>query len=478
LRPATSPTSSAQRPLRSDAPLKEARWGSPGLALAALVAGAATIRLVGVRYGLPFPLLDPDEETIVTRAWRMSHGGGLDPGWFGSPTLLMYVLAPFQAWSDEPSYLIARFVVVTLAVAGIVAAWWLGGRAYGLLAGFVAAALTAVATVHVDHSRVAVTDVPLTLGVAGSLALLVRRQLIPAGVAIGLTAGFKYAGAVLLVPLVVAGWGDWRRLAVAAALVPATFLATSPYLAFHLSDAAGDIRHALREARRGALGFEDDAWTPIAFLDGLWESIGPALLIALAGLVLALLYRTLADRVLAAFVLAYFAALVPLGAHFDRYLLPLVPALGALAGRLRSLAPVTLLLLVIPLVWSIRETRPLVRTDTRVVAHHWMEENLKPGALVAADPGTAAPDEVRVLRLTQPGPGREPDPRRNLARLRELNVGYVLVTGAVADPVLAERGRYPAESRFYDQLDRDGNRRFYRQGVGKLAGPWVAVYEL
>lgn len=390
----------------------------------------------------------------------------------------MYVLAPFQAWSDEPSYLIARLVVVTLAVAGIVAAWWLGGRAYGLLAGFVAAALTAVATVHVDHSRVAVTDVPLTLGVAGSLALLVRRQLIPAGVAIGLTAGFKYAGAVLLVPLVVAGWGDWRRLAVAAALVPATFLATTPYFAFHLEDALGDVRSALRDARGGALGFEDDPWTPIAFLDGLWESIGPALLIALAGLVLALFYRTLADRVLAAFVLAYFAALVPLGAHFDRYLLPLVPALGALAGRLRSLAPVTLLLLVIPFVWSIRETRPLVRTDTRVVAHDWMEENLKPGALVAADPGTAAPDEVRVLRLTQPGPGREPDPRRNLARLRELNVGYVLVTGAVADPVLAERGRYPAESRFYDQLDRDGNRRFYRQGVGKLAGPWVAVYEL
>jgi hypothetical protein len=139
---------------------------------------------------------------------------------------------------------------------------------------------------------------------------------------------------------------------------------------------------------------------------------------------------------------------------------------------------VTLLLLVIPLVWSIRDTRPLVRTDTRVVAHDWMDENLTPGVLVAADPGTAAPDDVRVLRFARPGPGRRPDPRRDLARLRELNVGFVVVSGAVADPVLAERGRYPAESRFYDQLDRDGNRRFYRQGVGKLAGPWVAVYEL
>lgn len=476
--PATSPTSSARRPLRSDAPLNETRWGSPWVALAALLAGAAAIRLVGLRYGLPFPLLNPDEENIVPRAWQMSHGGGLDPGWFGSPTLLVYALAPFEAWSEEPSYLIARLVIVTLAVGGVAAAWWLGGRAYGLLAGVVAAALSAVATVHVEYSRMAVTDVPLTLGVAGSLALLVRRQLIPAGIAIGLTAGVKYAGFVLLVPLLVAGWGDWRRLAVASVLVPAAFLAAGPYFAVHLGDVVEDVRHALRDARRGALGFENDAWTPIAFLGGLWESIGPALLIALASLVFALLYRTLADRVLAAFVLAYLAALVPLDAHFDRYLLPLMPALGALAGRLRSLAPVTLLLLVIPLVWSIRDTRPLVRTDTRVVAHDWMDENLTPGVLVAADPGTAAPDDVRVLRFARPGPGREPDARRNLARLRKLNVGYVLVTGAVADPVLAERGRYPAEGRFYDKLDRDGNRRFYRQGIGKLAGPWVAVYEL
>jgi 4-amino-4-deoxy-L-arabinose transferase-like glycosyltransferase len=458
--------------------VREARWGSPWLALLALLAGAAAIRLVGVQYGLPFPLLNPDEQNIVPRAWRMSHGGGLDPNWFDYPTLLMYVLAPFQNWADEPSYLAARLVLVVLSLAGIAAAWWLGGRAYGVLAGFVAAAVTAVATVHAEYSRMAVTDVPLTLGVAAALALLVRRQLIPAGIVIGLTASFKYPGFVLLVPLVVAGWGQWRRLAIAAALAPVTFLVTSPYFLVHLGSAVGDVRRVQRDGRRGWLGFEDDPWTPISFLDRLWEGIGPVLVIALAGLVLALVRRTPADRVLAAFVVAYTVTLLPLDAHFDRYVLPLIPALGALAGRFRALAPVTLLLLVIPLVWTIRETRPLVRTDTRVVAHDWMEQNLTPGVLVAADPSTAAPDDARILRLALPGPQRPIDPERNLARLRELNVGYVLVTGAVADRVRAERRRYPTESAFYDQLERRGNRRFFRRGVGKLAGPWVAVYEL
>jgi len=443
-----------------------------------LLVGAAVLRLVGIQYGLPYPLLNPDEENIVPRAWRMAHGGGLDPGWFDYPTLLMYVLAPFQNWSDEPSYLAARLVVAALGVAAVAASWWLGHRAYGFLAGFVAAAVTAVATVAVEYSRMAVTDVPLMLGVAVTLALLVRRQLLPAGIAIGLTAAFKYPGFVLLVPLLVAGWGRWRSVAISAAAAVAAFVAASPYFVVHLGAAVDDVLRVQRDGRRGWLGFENDLWTPIAFLDRLWEGMGPALLIALGGLAIALARRSLADRVLAAFVGAYFLTLLPLDAHFDRYVLPLVPALGALAGRFRALAPVTLLLLVIPLVWSIRETRPLVRTDTRVVAHDWMEQHLSPGVLVAADPSTAAPDDVRVLRLALPGPRRPRDPERDVRRLRRRHVGYVLVTGAVADRVRRAREHYPYENRFYEELARQGNRRFYRRGVGKLAGPWVAVYEL
>ena len=58
----------------------------------------------------------------------------------------------------------------------------------------------------------------------------------------------------------------------------------------------------------------------------------------------------------------YYVSLLPLHSHFPRYVLPLVPALGALAGRFRALAPVTLLLLIVPLTWSIRD-------DARADAH-------------------------------------------------------------------------------------------------------------
>src|SRR5207253_2587243 len=99
------------------------------------------------------------------------------------PTLLMYVNAPFQAWQSEPSFLTARIVAIVLAVASVAATWWLGRRAYGPHAGAVAAAAAAVCTVHVAYSREAVTDIPLALGVAASLALMVSGRIELAGAA-------------------------------------------------------------------------------------------------------------------------------------------------------------------------------------------------------------------------------------------------------------------------------------------------------
>src|SRR6266480_978244 len=130
------------------------RWGGRGTALAAILAGGATIRVVGIQYGLPFGnLLNPDEQSIVPRAWKLVHGGGGDPHWFDYPSLLMYVNAPFQTWQSEPSYLTARIVGVVIATAAVAATWWLGRRAYGASAGIVAGATVAVCTIHVAYSR-------------------------------------------------------------------------------------------------------------------------------------------------------------------------------------------------------------------------------------------------------------------------------------------------------------------------------------
>jgi hypothetical protein len=181
---------------------------------------------------------------------------------------------------------------------------------------------------------------------------------------------------------------------------------------------------------------------------------------------------------LGSFVVVYFLDLLTLRAHFGRYVLPMVPPLGALAGRFRALTPVTLLLLVVPLTWSIRDTKPLTRTDTRVVAHGWVVSHIPPHTHVAADPSTPRFRTLDVLHLQLPGPTRAFDPNRNIARLRREGVRYVIVTGSVTDRVLAVRSSYPREAAFYDSLRERTRRVYHLEPGGDDAGPWVSIFRL
>jgi 4-amino-4-deoxy-L-arabinose transferase-like glycosyltransferase len=469
----------ASRP-RPAGSLRARTWGPPWLALLAIFGIAAGLRGVGLQYGLPFGnLLNPDEQSIVPRAWAMVHGAGGDPHWFDYPTLLMYVLAPFQSWQAVPGYLTARIVVAVLGVAAVAATWWLGRRAYGTLAGAVGAAAVAVDTTAVAYSHAAVTDVALVAAATAALALMVSGRIELAGLAAGIATSFKYPGVFLLAPLVVAAWGTWRRLAVGAALALGAFLAGSPFVAAHPGQAWDDASRVQRLARDGWLGFEHDHWAGIAFVQRLWNGLGPALIVCGAGIAVAAWRRRRADVILLAFVAVYFADLLTLRAHFDRYVLPLVPPLGVLAGRLRPLAPVTLLLLVVPLTWSIKNDITLTRTDTRVVAARWIVRHVPEDSRVATESSTPTlPAGYSIVGLALPGPGRPFDPDRNVGRLRREGVAYVVVTGAIADRVLAARDRYPREARFYGDLHREAKRIYYRARGGGLTGPWVAVYRL
>jgi hypothetical protein len=141
---------------------------------------------------------------------------------------------------------------------------------------------------------------------------------------------------------------------------------------------------------------------------------------------------------------------------------------------------VTLLLLVVPLTWTIRDDARLTHTDTRVVARQWVERHIDANTRIAVDPSLPPfSNSFRVVKLDLPLPSEDhPDPDRDLKRLRLEDVHYVITTGAVADRVLAAREDYPFEARFYDRL-RKRRRVFYvAKDQDNLNGPWVAVYKV
>ena len=454
------------------------RIGLAAVTLGGILVLAAALRFVGIEHALPFGLLNPDEQVIVPRAWHMVHGGGPNPHWFNYPTVVLYLMAPFQAWHAAPAYLDARILVALLGVGAVAATWWLGLRAYGMVAAAIGAAVVAVDVTHVVYSHMAVTDVPLTLGVAAALALMVSGRLELAGVAAGLAMGAKWPGFLLIVPLLVAAWKQWRRLGIAVALGAATFIVTSPFVLVEPGKAFHDAWDTQNLHHTGWLGFEHDGTSLEGYLHRLWSGMGPVLVIAFAGLVAALVARRRPDLILASFVLIYFINLLTLKSHFDRFVLPLVPPLGVLAGRFRLLAPVTAALLIVPLVWSIQRDDAYAKADTRVVAHDWIEAHVPMGTKIAAESSSAPLAGFDVVPLALPGPAFDFDPNRNLQHLKRQGVRYVLVNGLVADRVLAARSSYPQESRFYADLASKAQRTYYIRPGGDLSGPWLALYRL
>ena len=171
--------------------------------------------------GTAFPFSAPRTPTSGTSSrapGAMVHGGGLDPHWFDYPTLVMYLRRRrSRRGSDEPSYLTAQ----ASSLVGDCARRRRGRvvarrpRRTGPVAGVGRAAAVAAVDDVRRLLRMAVTDVPLTVGVTVALALMVSAGSSSPGSPSALAASAKYPGdhparAARRRPR----WGRWRRLAV------------------------------------------------------------------------------------------------------------------------------------------------------------------------------------------------------------------------------------------------------------------------
>ena len=358
-----------------------------------------------------------------------------------------------------------------------------------------------------------------------------RRLLILGAVAAGLATSTKYNLGMLVLPATAAavyacrpeaarriaegarGALVWVRLVVLRVYLPmaVAFVLGSPFVVLDAPHFLSDFARQNRIMDRGWLGFEHVG-------NGFWYNVTPNLtgavgvvlvLLGAAGLGWALWRRTRLDVMVAPYVVVYFVYIGTWKELADRYLLVVVPLLILLAARLcvevaalwprrrRVVAPLVTAVLIaafaLPLASSIAYDGTLSGADTREVAREWIQDNVPRGALIAVEnygPPLVREDALehyraagldpvayRLLRLKLPAPG-VPERSRDLDRLREQGVEYVVVSSRIRERVLAAPEVYPTIVDFYRRLDAETELvKAFRPGPGER-GPALSLYRI
>lgn len=516
------------------------------VSLVAIVLAGAALRFTGVGWGDAF-VYHPDEGVIVKAAFHMVAAQDWNPHNFLYPSLLTDVVAGLagigHAITGLPVatgqeglftteflpgqfgvFLAGRLLVATLGVATVVAVFAvarrLGGRGEGLLA----AAIVAVAPIHIESSRYVTTDVPVTLLCTLALAASIRavdtpghkRWWVVAAVCVGLATSTKWNGiAVAIVPAVLylasAGRSGWAAavfrsstpvvMVIAAALA---LVATTPAVAFApgevvswLGQQAGAYTSVAYAAVRGSGTQNSLAVAAQSVVAGFGLPVVGLALVAVAGL---LVVRRRVEFAMALFVLAYVVILsIPI-LHYPRNALPALPfvaiAIGLLPRRLAALAAtrrrgaedllrrtrrsrqlrivlsaVIALAIVPALVQDVADARRLRKPDTRSVAYAWILANLPHNAVIAREQYTPQflPDQFRL---------RNHDGlyQRSLAWYREQKVQYLIVSSYIYGRYVDNPAR-PFDSAFYASVFALPEV-FHIDATDSRPGPTIRVFRL
>lgn len=381
---------------------------------------ALALRLWGINWGLP----NADhlysyhtDETMVLSGSLNCHPllFLLDPKFYPYGCLVPNINGFFLdlgSWTglvksatDSSALLTCRLVTVLFGALTCPVLFFAGRRFFSENAGYVAAALYAIAPLAVQHAHFATVDVHATFWVA--LCLLAtaapmhantdgKRRFRPdglfwAGVFAGLAAAAKYnIGIVILAPLVAAflstlpdstpnSSSKLKPIALVIGGALMGFLFGSPALFTNPGEMVKGLLDEIAKSRTDHGGVF--AGLPPAFLTHSLQSVwtlGLLLPIVIAvALVLTLRRRSRTDWILLAFLVPYFLMIGFSNAMYARYTLPLMPALfllaGALAENKRNIGLIGIAALP-SLIMSGLFNIEMVKPDTRDTALTWIRE--------------------------------------------------------------------------------------------------------
>jgi 4-amino-4-deoxy-L-arabinose transferase-like glycosyltransferase len=421
-------------------------WLKRNYLLLIILSLALGVRLWGLDFGLPYTY-HVDEPRYLNAAVGMWQNGNLDPGWFMQPSLYTYLVAlvvggyyyygrltgqfsspadlfqtpyNFDGLTQQPAqFLLARLLTVLLALLTIWVVYAMARRWMNKAGALAAAAFLTFSIFHVTSSHFVATDAPVALFIMLALYFCGRlvdtgntRDYLLIGFFTGLAMGTKYSAYVLVAPALLAHLIAWRQektrlfstgLLLMGGTAAVTFLVTTPYALVNTEKFVADIQYEWTHHKvRGHVGSEGESgeWLLRQLLtrSDRWLT-----LLAAVGFLAALWRRNWPVILTFVFVLTYFVSMASNLVRFERFLVPMIPAMciGAgysfavlndwLAGRLSPQArKVVLLLLGLLLLMNsfvsvITFDRLLAENDVRTTARNWVKNNLRSDVVIARE---------------------------------------------------------------------------------------------
>ncbi len=423
-----------------------ARLPPPGfrrtkLLLSLLVLAALALRIWGITWSLPNQerlfSYHPDEGVNLVKGVLDKDGAPrphLDLRFYNYGSLYFYlwqsassVNRAYGAISlaatgtpDKPDresfaslILVGRLVTAVLGALTLIPIFTLGSRLFGRSTGWLGAVTYGVIPVAVVHAHFATVDMTATFFVAVSLALGARLldnpdwgNIVLAGLACGLAAAAKYnCQLVLFAPmaaLVLTGKTtiSMRAAKTAVLLVSAGigFVASCPGILVNWDGFRHDFLYELHKSGEGmGLLFTNtgNGWL-YHLTSSLRFGLGvPLLLLVLAGVIFAAARRTKQDWYLFAFLIPYYFVIGYAQVRFMRYVIPILPALSIMAGRMvaeawesrqvlgRAVASISAVAFAVSLLLTLSLDRLMASPDSRDAANAYLDSTAQQGALVA-----------------------------------------------------------------------------------------------
>lgn len=315
----------------------------------------------------------------------------------------------------------ARIVSIVFGLLTITTVYVIGKRFFNHIAGIVAAAFIAISSIHIVYSSWALPDVTMTFFATLTLLFSLQamyskstKHFILGGFFAGLATATKYNGGMVLAPLIfslIISLRDEgrpllsfrnlfeRRLLLTGLVTIMAFIFGSIGL---LIDPTSYIKAFLYDVNHMKLGHLG-AFGPLYFqhIKLFWHAETTIALLFGVGLIYAIIRRKREDILLLVFIFSSYAIIGSWQTKRLHYLLFIYPALALLGGSFISqlfnsfsnhanLRTIPIILIVLPIFgWPLyshlAEIPKQLKTDNRIIAERWIQNNIQSGSSVIVE---------------------------------------------------------------------------------------------